>query len=98
MEDTLFAVLFCGACMFCLDHLGLWRDVILKTVGSDLYTHHFLITFVVNNAAFFPFALFLARYDLRNPEGEVQALIDYFAYNNCHHKFDTVASDFEVLL
>ena len=72
MEDTLFAVLFCGACMFCLDHLGIWKDVILKTVGADLYTHHFVITYVVNNAAFFPFAFFLARYDLRNYKGKVQ--------------------------
>ena len=75
MEDTLFAVLFCGACMFCLDHLGLWKDVVLKTAGTDLYTHHFLITYLVNNAAFFPFALFLARYDLRNSKGKVQKII-----------------------
>ena len=72
MEDTIFAVLFCGLCMFCLDHLGLWRDVVLKTFGANLFTHHFLITYLVNNAAFFPFALFLARYDLRNSRGKVE--------------------------
>ena len=72
MEDTLFAVLFCGLCMFCLDHLGFWRDVILKTFGANLFTHHFVITYLVNNAAFFPFALFLARYDLRNSRGKVE--------------------------
>ena len=71
MEDTLFAVLFCGLCMFCLEHAGLWKDVVLKSVGTGLYTHHFVITYVVNNAAFFAFALFLARYDLGNFKGKV---------------------------
>jgi len=66
MVDLFFVLGFCSVSLFCLDQLGLWEQVILKHLGTDLFTHHFWATYIIINAVFYSFGLFLAYFDLKN--------------------------------
>ena len=52
--------------MLILDKGGLWETGVLKMLGSDPFTHHFLATFFVINAVFFSVGTFLTSFDMRN--------------------------------
>ena len=70
MVDLFFVLGFCSVSLFCLDQLGLW-EVILKHLGTGLFTHHFWATYIIINAVFYSFALFLAYFDLKNTSVKV---------------------------
>ena len=61
-----FVLLFCATCSFILDYMNYWQEGILKWLGTDLFVHHFLITYLLTNAVFYSLGLFLTSFDLQN--------------------------------
>ena len=76
MVDLFFVLGFCSVSLFCLDQLGLW-EVILKHLGTDLFVHHFWATYIIINAIFYSFALFLAYFDLKNTSTQVTSKLSF---------------------
>eukprot|EP00093_Oithona_nana_P010341 10341.XXX_210310_212069_1 [CDS] Oithona nana genome sequencing. len=46
--------------------MNYWQEGILKWLGTDLFVHHFLITYLLTNVVFYSLGLFLATFDLQN--------------------------------